>query len=324
VLGTEEGIVVLVKIKPSKVIGLALNLKEHCDVCLPHCWNSILNEKFHAERVGSLTVDTKFDELIEQLDNGRIPKPKPEAKCQFYTNSGRDLLLGAKAEFFHPDSLDTAMQVLQLLEVYPEVSARARCLTKQDISDVIPRLPADIWVGASITTLSTKISKILQPRAAEPQKLIEMLQEANDVGFPTWVVVEPFFLHMDVWKLIDELQFVKEMWIGRLNGGRSVPVIEDESVWELVENISPKEIDTPLILKSKGIGSAVKTVGDFAESDKEIVRQFRFAEKNISEAVKQKDIVNDDGTITYNHDTPFSYRLLPKKEVKRLLEKELK
>lgn len=313
-----------VRITRSKVIGLALNLKEDCDCCV-YCWNSTINEKFHEDRVGSTVVDTNFDELIEQLDNGRIPKPPPEEKCQFYVNSGRDLLLGAKTEFFHPDAKDTAMKVLQLLEVYPEVSARTRVLTKQDILDVVPRFPTDLWVGASITTLSPKVSKLIQPRAAKPERLIEMLQDANELGFPTWVVVEPFFKFMDLWKLVDELQFVKEMWVGRLNGGRNIPVITNPLLAKLADELVTEEQKGNLKfdIRAAGIGrkGKVKTVGDYAEDDSEIVKQFKEVQKYLKGAVVQKDWIQEDGTVLYDQSTPFVYNLYPKKEVKRLLEK---
>jgi hypothetical protein len=312
------------KITRSKVIGLALNLKDACDFC-HYCWNSTINEKFHPDRIGSTHVDKDFDQLIEQIDRGRIPKPVPEETCQFYKNSGRDLLLGAKAEFFHPDASDVALCVLNLLSIYPDVISRARILTKRNIYHIIPVLPQGIWVGATITTLSDKVSKIIQPKASQPNELIEMLQEAHDLGFPTWCVVEPFLRDMHLWSLIEKLDFVKELWVGRLNGGRNVHLPYNDTISRFMGKkfIYGREDGFAYFKKivDKHGKPVPVTVGHFAEKDQEILQQYLFAEKTINEAVVQQEVIRPDGKAVIDHSQKFDFVMYPKKEVKRLLEK---
>ena len=137
--------------------------------------------------------------------------------------------MGAKTEFFYPkpDARQTSQNVLRLLEAYPEVGNRLRVLTKQDIfGRYMNILPDKCMVGCTVTTTNEELAKSVEPYAAPPKDRMTQLKEFHEVGFKTWVVVEPFFRFMRLSELLNELSFVDEMWVGRLNAGRRNRLID--------------------------------------------------------------------------------------------------
>jgi DNA repair photolyase len=195
--------------------------------CIP-CWNRHINEKFHPDYIPKtfkdVWVDDNVSELIEQLDMSGVPKPYPQKECQFYDIDGHDIMLSAKCEVFHPASKDTALRVIKMLgDHYPQVAERCRILTKQKLKRTEwKQIPKSMMLGCSITTLSNKESKIVQPAASTPRQLIQMLRNAHKKGYKTWVVVEPFYEGMNLPQMLSFMPFLSEVWVGRLNYGRNI------------------------------------------------------------------------------------------------------
>lgn len=287
----------MVKVRKSGVLGLSLDIRDDCDACY-YCWNKTIKEKFGRD---TIPPDTDIDQLMMQLERGRLPKPVLPELCQFYINDGRDILLGAKAEFFHPQSIEMAQNVLRLLECYPEIADRTRVLTKQDIRETSKGLlPDKCMIGATITTLSEDIAKSVEPGAIMTKLRIRMLEEYHDMGFRTWVVVEPFFKQMFLIDLAERLHFVDEMWVGRLNSGQKA-----------ITNAG----------KFAGL-----TCGELAMPDTEIVKQF----KQLLGWMQEKTAVKTLGPASKRPlkrirttDPRFDgFNLYPKREVFRLLERD--
>jgi len=213
-----------VLIRKSKVIGLALNLVQMCNACV-YCWNRSQRERSGLP-TDELGLDTNVAELVTQLEHDQLPKPEPSERCQFYESHGHDILLGAKAEFLHPAARSVARRVISLLEVYPMVSSRCRLLTKQSVVPFLGKIPNDVWIGTTITTLNDDIASTVEPGAVKVSQRRLNLHLAHDLGFKTWLVVEPFFKDMQLDQLIAMIPFVEEIWVGRLNSSRNIVTTE--------------------------------------------------------------------------------------------------
>lgn len=285
------------RIRKSKVLGLALNLMNECDVCT-YCWNRNLNRKFG--RSGGLGLDTNIGELMQQLERQHVPTPYPPEQCQFYINEGHDILLGAKTEFFHPKALTTAQNVLRLLECYPDIGNRVRILTKQDIREPSAGLlPDKAMIGCTVTTINDDLSASVESGAALPKHRVKQLQEFSEIGFKTWAVVEPFFKHLRLSTVISELWFVEELWVGRLNSGRGN------------------------IIKQGPFAGF--TCGEVAATDAEITEQVVSNLRWLKEPTQLKIIGPSSGkpikTRWVSDERWKDFKLYPKREVIRMLER---
>ncbi len=218
------------RLTKSKVNGLALNLTDTCDQCL-YCWNVQLNNRFHPEYNEEVIVDRDNVSLLDQLGRKNLPSPVPREECQFWHERRQDILLGAKAEFFHDACPDTLLgQSIAMLNNFG-LGDRVAILTKNpsNADMFLHRVGAtydngciheEAIVGTTITTLYEEQRALLEEGADPINLRLGFLHKANWLGYKTWAVVEPFFTGMDLPYLVKLIPFVSELYVGRYNGPR--------------------------------------------------------------------------------------------------------
>ena len=127
---------------------------------------------------------------------------KPDAAAQLRRELGRPgyrcstICLGANTDPYQP--AEKKLEVTRsILEVLSEFSHPVRIVTKsslveRDIDLLAPMAKRNLCaVSVSVTTLDRHLSRVMEPRAAAPERRIRTVETLNSAGIPVNVLVAP-------------------------------------------------------------------------------------------------------------------------------------
>lgn len=84
-------------------------------------------------------------------------------------------------------------QCLQLLlEAGHKVRIQTRSALVERDFDILKRHPNQVRLGTSLPYLDDKLARILEPRAAAPNRRVKMLEKATNAGITTFISAAPF------------------------------------------------------------------------------------------------------------------------------------
>ncbi len=165
-------------------------------------WSEFLDVKINIAEV-----------LVKQLHGRKLPRGK--------------VLFGTVTDAYQPAESNYRLtrSCLELLADYQRLEVgilTKSALAKRDI-DLFRRIPV-CEVGFSITTLDSRISRLLEPGASAPRNRLEAAGRIEDAGIPVWVFIAPLLpgitdSEAGLLSLLNALQDkgIKEVWVDRLN-----------------------------------------------------------------------------------------------------------
>jgi DNA repair photolyase len=127
---------------------------------------------------------------------------KPDAATQLRNELDKKsyqcqpLMLGINTDAWQPAErqLGITRQVLEVLQEYrhPLGIVTKSALIERDIDILVEMAQHDlVSVAISITTLDRSLSRTLEPRAAAPQRRLEMVHRLAEAGIPVGVLIAP-------------------------------------------------------------------------------------------------------------------------------------
>lgn len=205
------------KITSSKVAGATINPMESCLSCI-YCWNDRINDMRGWDK-SDLGIDTDVTELVRQVWRGQVPKVYPEQKCQFYYVEDRWLQYSAKCDGFHKALQGTPRGILQALNIVG-LGDNLRILSKRNYSHFLDAVPKGAYCGVSLTTWDKEISETFEWAGAIPAERIDVLKKAHELGRTTWISAEPMLEGADLARLVEEIPFLRQIYVGILTGSK--------------------------------------------------------------------------------------------------------
>jgi DNA repair photolyase len=110
--------------------------------------------------------------------------------------SPKPMALGTNTDPYQPVErrLRITRAVLEVLAAHghPLTIVTKSALVARDIDILAPMAAQNLaWVAISITTLDSKLARVMEPRAATPARRLETVRALSDAGIPVAVMVAP-------------------------------------------------------------------------------------------------------------------------------------
>lgn len=187
--------------------ALACNLALACDHGCKYCFAPGALRKTREEFHDTANIKPRPG-IIEAL--------KREAKDPRY--QGESIFLCFACDPGHPSIVDTTIEAIKLLNAQ---GVSAMILTKSASADALFEAmeghPENRF-GMSLTFCKESDSLAWEPKAAVPDRRIELLQQAYDRGIKTWVSMEPVISPIQSLMLVATTNaFVHHFKVGKLN-----------------------------------------------------------------------------------------------------------
>ncbi len=123
----------------------------------------------------------------------------------------RTIMLGANTDVYQPIERDRRItrQVLEVLSAFnhPVAMVTKSALVLRDLDILAPMAAKGlVSVAISVTTLDRRIARLMEPRAATPQRRIETIKTLSDAGIPATVLVSPiipFLTDAEIERILD-------------------------------------------------------------------------------------------------------------------------
>ncbi len=120
-----------------------------------------------------------------------------------------------------PEVISLSMQIIKRLN---QDNIKCTVLTKSIYPPELvdnPKYSNVNEYGITIVSLNESFRKKYEPNSASFKDRIKALRELHDEGAKTWVSIEPYptpnIICQDLWKLLEEVNFVDKIIFGRLN-----------------------------------------------------------------------------------------------------------
>ncbi len=119
----------------------------------------------------------------------------------------------------YPNGVDTT-PTREVIRLIKEAGAHVQILTKNPIAATqdLDLLDAGDMFGVTITGAPQKVEPYTDP----PHRRLHVLENAKKRGIGTWVSCEPVYCPEDIYRLIEECDFIDLFKIGKLNYHESV------------------------------------------------------------------------------------------------------
>jgi len=113
-----------------------------------------------------------------------------------------------------------------ILRMIANHGIHASVLTKGVYPDSLQDLPKEFSLGITLISLDEEFRKRVEPGAAPYEERIRSLKKMHEIGFNTWVSIEPYpppnIHEQDLEEILDAISFVDRIIFGRLNYNKQV------------------------------------------------------------------------------------------------------
>jgi len=126
---------------------------------------------------------------------------------------------GVFISFLTDPFLDQTRKLTEpLIELLLDQNIRVATLSKMGLSLTRNQ---ELRGGMTIVSTDPKFWRTWEPNALDPKKRIQLLEHENEIGFYTWVSIEPYptpaLWEQDILDLLEEIKFVDLIIFGKWN-----------------------------------------------------------------------------------------------------------
>jgi DNA repair photolyase len=123
----------------------------------------------------------------------------------------------------YPEIINASIDILNMIASH---GVKASVLTKGVYPEEMAHLPKKFSLGITLISLDETFRSKIEPGTAPYKDRIESLKRMSDLGFHTWVSIEPYptpnIIKQDLITILDEVSFVNKIIFGRMNYNKEV------------------------------------------------------------------------------------------------------
>lgn len=115
---------------------------------------------------------------------------------------------------------------IKIIDKLNQSGIKCTALTKGILPIELASYSLDNEYGISLISLSESFRKNMEPNTAPYKDRIDSLKTLHDLGFKTWVSIEPYptpnIVEQDFYEILESIRFVDKIIFGRLNYNKKV------------------------------------------------------------------------------------------------------
>jgi DNA repair photolyase len=169
--------------------GWVINYAIGCTFGCKFCYVDSIHKKFSFTRAGDIvynpwgfyfSVPENLDKLIDETDWGRW--------------KGKEVMLSSTHDPYLPQLREWTRKILETaLAAGVKFCIQTRSPLVERDFDLIQRYQRLVRLQVSVSTLNNKLARIVEPRVVPPQRRLEVLRKAKEMGLRTGVILAPIF-----------------------------------------------------------------------------------------------------------------------------------
>ncbi|MBI9031339.1 radical SAM protein [bacterium] len=180
--------------------------------CLYPCYAFLLAKRFGKVKSYEEWCEPAIVGNALTLLRKEIPKMKDRITSVQLCFTTDPFMLG------YPEVIEMSIKIIDMLNKndIPVVA-----LTKGILPTKLEDYSKSNIYGITLISLDEDFRKIMEPNAASYSDRINSLRYLHEKGFNTWVSIEPYptpnIIEQDIYKILDEINFVDKIIFGRLH-----------------------------------------------------------------------------------------------------------
>jgi DNA repair photolyase len=132
----------------------------------------------------------------------------------------------------YPQICDLSVRLIRILN---DSNIKCTALTKGILPEELTFLSKENEYGITLISLNEEFRKKIEPGASPYSRRLESLRRLHNLGFKTWVSVEPYptpnIIDQDFSEILNEVRFVDKIIFGRLNYNSEVTKYKDHKMF---------------------------------------------------------------------------------------------
>lgn len=185
--------------------------------CLYPCYAFLLKKRFkHVISYEDWIQPKIVTNTLELLDK-ELPKLKHKIKSVYLCFTTDPFMYG------YPEIQSLSLKIIQRINAE---GIKCTVLTKGLLPLELANLSSINEYGITLISLDENYRKEIEPGAAPYKERIAALERLHQLGFPTWVSVEPYptpnLIKQDLTQVLERISFVKRIVFGRTNYNKVV------------------------------------------------------------------------------------------------------
>lgn len=185
--------------------------------CKYPCYAFMMAKRFGKTKTYDEWISPCIVENTMNLLEEELPKYRNKIKTLHLCFTTDPFMYG------HKEIVDLSLNVLKKANDY---GVRCSVLTKGVLPEELSILSKENEYGITIVSLSEEFRKQYEPGAANIDNRIKSLKRLHDLGFKTWVSIEPYptpnIISQDLNEILKQVSFADKIIFGRLHYNKIV------------------------------------------------------------------------------------------------------
>jgi len=185
--------------------------------CKYPCYAMLLKKRFGEIKSYEDWIQPRLVSNYKEILEKELPKYKDKINTLHLCFTTDPFMVG------YPEIINASIEILDMIASH---GIKASVLTKGVYPMEIAHLPKNYSLGITLISLDETFRKKIEPGSAPYKDRINSLRKMADLGFHTWVSIEPYptpnIIKQDLMKILNEISFVDKIIFGRMNYNKEV------------------------------------------------------------------------------------------------------
>lgn len=200
--------------------------------CKYPCYAMLLKKRFGEIKSYDDWINPRLVSNYKEILSKELPKYKDKIETLHLCFTTDPFMVG------YPDIINASIDILNMVASY---GIKASVLTKGVYPDEIAHLPKDFSLGITLISLDENFRSKIEPGSAPYKDRIASLRKMSNIGFHTWVSIEPYptpnIINQNLEEILNEISFVDKIIFGRMNYSKEVTAYKKhKSYFNLLAN----------------------------------------------------------------------------------------
>jgi DNA repair photolyase len=185
--------------------------------CKYPCYAMLLKKRFGEIKSYQDWTNPRLVSNYKEILEKELPKYKDNIDTLHLCFTTDPFMVG------YPEIINASIDILNMIASH---GVKASVLTKGVYPEEMAHLPKKFSLGITLISLDETFRSKIEPGSAPYKDRIESLKRMSDLGFHTWVSIEPYptpnIIKQDLITILDEVSFVNKIIFGRMNYNKEV------------------------------------------------------------------------------------------------------